>query len=199
MMQRENGFNEHQSLQLIESMINKAKNQFSENGHLYLLWGWVVFICSVIHFILLHIFHFQMAFLVWMFTWVVLIYQAIYISRRKKKLKVTTYTHDILRYVWLTFIITMFLTGFIISRGEVENGYRLLNILFLALYGIPTFLSGVIIRLKALTIGGICCWILCVIATFVPYDYQLLLISAAMVVAWIIPGYLLQAKYKKAN
>jgi hypothetical protein len=30
-----------------------------------------------------------------------------------------------------------------------------------------------------------------------PPDYQLLLVPVAMVIAWIIPGYLLRAKYKK--
>ena len=40
-----------ESMNLISSMIHKAKNQFSENGHLYLLWGWTIFICSVFQFI----------------------------------------------------------------------------------------------------------------------------------------------------
>jgi hypothetical protein len=32
---------ETESLRLISSMINKAKNDFSESGTLYLLWGWL--------------------------------------------------------------------------------------------------------------------------------------------------------------
>jgi hypothetical protein len=32
---------ETESLRLISSMINKAKNGFSESGTLYLLWGWL--------------------------------------------------------------------------------------------------------------------------------------------------------------
>ena len=39
---QEQEFSPQQSLNLIESMINKARNRFSENGHLYLLWGWVI-------------------------------------------------------------------------------------------------------------------------------------------------------------
>jgi len=37
------------------------------------------------------------------------------------------------------------------------------------------------------------------VSLYVPYDYQLLLVPAAMIVAWIIPGYLMRAKYKKVN
>ena len=44
-------FNEQNSLALIQSMINKAKNNFSESGTLYLVWGIVVFICSIIQFV----------------------------------------------------------------------------------------------------------------------------------------------------
>lgn len=47
----EEKFSPGQSLYVIQSMIEKAKNQFSENGHLYLLWGWVAFSCSLAHFI----------------------------------------------------------------------------------------------------------------------------------------------------
>lgn len=32
---------ETESLRLISSMINKAKNGFSESGTLYLFWGWL--------------------------------------------------------------------------------------------------------------------------------------------------------------
>ena len=52
-MQEEN-ISGKESLAIIESMINKAKNQFSENGHLYLLWGWAVFVCSIAQFILMN-------------------------------------------------------------------------------------------------------------------------------------------------
>jgi hypothetical protein len=54
-MQQEKPFSELDSIALIESMINKAKNQFSDNGHLYLLWGWVIFICSAGQFILMNV------------------------------------------------------------------------------------------------------------------------------------------------
>ena len=73
---------EQESLTIISNMINKAKGEFSENGHLYLLWGWVILIC---------------------------------------------------------------------------------------------------------------------VATAVAFDYQLLLLGVAVIVAWIIPGYILRARYKKVN
>jgi uncharacterized membrane protein len=186
-----------QSLQLIESMINRAKDKFAEDGFMYLLWGWAVFICSLSQFILLHFFQYPYHYMVWMFTWVVLIYQVIYIRRKKRRQKVRTYTDYIIAYIWITFAILIFLIGFLIGRLTTGEYYQHINPLILALYGMPVFLTGIIIRFRPLLIGGIGCWVLCILATFIHnYEYQFLTIPLAMVIAWIIPGYMLRAKYK---
>ncbi len=67
------------------------------------------------------------------------------------------------------------------------------------MYGMPTVLSGVILKFNPLKVGGICCWVLAILSTLVMYEFQLLLIALAVVAAWIIPGYLLKAKFKKEN
>jgi hypothetical protein len=198
-MEKETGFSHLEGLELIQSMINRAKDKFTENGHLYLLWGWVVFICSITQFVLLNYFRYEKHYLVWMACWLVVIYQLFYLAKRKKREQVRTYTGDIIGYVWLTFVVAMFLMGFVFGRVLGDEYYRMVSPGFLVLYGIPTFLSGIILRFRALVIGGISCWILSVIAVFVPPQYQLLFLSAAMLVAWIIPGYLLRLKYKKTN
>jgi hypothetical protein len=93
----------------------------------------------------------------------------------------------------------MFLMGYVFGSILGDEYYKMVSPGFLVLYGIPTFLSGIILRFKALVIGGICCWILSVLSLLVSPSYQLLFLSAAMLAAWIIPGYLLRSKYKKTN
>jgi uncharacterized membrane protein len=195
----EQQFSPEQSLTIIQSMIETARNEFSENGHLYLLWGWVVFICSIAEFILLSIFQYEHHYIVWMLTWVAFIYQIIYLVKEKRKKRVKTYTHSIIGFVWITFVILMFLFAFLFPEGLGVNYYRVITPAFLALYGMPTFLSGIILRFRPLILGGIGCWLLSIISLYTPYNYQLLLISAAMVIAWIVPGYMLRARYKKLN
>ena len=198
-MEKETGFSHLEGLEIIQSMINRAKDKFSENGHLYLLWGWVVFICSVTQFVLLNYTRFEYHYMVWMVCWLVVIYQTIYLARRKKREQVRTYTDDIVGYVWLAFVVAMFLMGFLFGRVLGDQYYKMVSPGFLVLYGIPTFLSGIILRFRPLVIGGIACWALSVVCVFIPPQFQLLLLSAAMLIAWIIPGYLLRAKYKKIN
>lgn len=187
---------ERESIELITSMINKAKNRFSQRGHLYLLWGWVILVCCITQFVLLHFFQFTSAYYVWLFTWIVVIYQTIYLVKNKKTQKAKTYTSEINAMVWLTFFICVMLVIFICIQFKK---FEMVNPILLVLYGMPTFLSGVIIKFKPLIIGGICCWVIAAISPFIGIDYQLLLIALAVVAAWIIPGYLLQKRYKKEN
>ena len=151
----EERFSPEQSLELISSMINKAKGRFSENGHLYLLWGWAVFICSIVQFILISFTDTEQHYMVWISMWLVLIYQMIYLSRQKKKEKVRTYTDDIMAVVWITFVVLMLLFGFLFGSILGPEYYRFINPGFLALYGMPTVLSGSILRFRPL-IAQVC-------------------------------------------
>ncbi len=195
----EEKFTPEQSLELIGQMINKAKNKFGENGHLYLLWGWAILACSLAQFILAYYVKWEHHYMVWFLTWLVFIYQMIYLARQKKREKVKTYTDDIIKIVWITFVVLMFLFGFLFGKLMGEEYYKFFNPGILALYGMPTVLSGAILKFRPLVIGGIVCWILSIISTYIPFQYQLLLLSAAVIAAWIIPGYLMRKRFKQNN
>lgn len=188
-----------QRLALIESMINKAKNQFSENGFAYLLWGWVILFCSLSQFILQYLLHYPKHYLVWGLTWVAVIIQLVNSSKKGRKKRVKTYTDGIIGYVWLAFVIMMLLTGLMAAALLRPEQVYIGNIIILILYGMPTLLSGIILQFNPLVRGGIGCWILAVTAVFIPHNYVILLIAAAVIIAWIIPGYLLRSKYKKEH
>jgi uncharacterized membrane protein len=179
-------------------MINRARNQFSENGHLYLVWGWVVLVCSVAEFVLIRFYNYQQHYLVWMLTWLAVIYQFFYLYKNRKKEKVKTYTGEIVSYVWIVFVILMLLTIFI-NSSQLGNKAGVINPFILALYGMPTFLSGKILQFSPLVMGGIGCWILAIISLYMPYDFQILFFGLSVIIAWIIPGYLLSNRYKTEN
>ncbi|MBS1754998.1 MAG: hypothetical protein KF741_01210 [Ferruginibacter sp.] len=184
------------SMQLINSMINQAKNNFSENGFLYLVWGWLIFTCSICHFIFLKLDLFKQPEIVWASCWLAVIFQIIYLSRQKKKEKVKTYSENIVNYIWISFGICMFIVVIIMSK---TNNWPMMNSIILMLYGTPTFLSGIGMQFKPLVIGGIICWCLAILSVFIPPVYVLLLLAASVLAAWIVPGYLLSSKYKLQN
>ena len=186
-----NEMTQAESMVLIASMINKAKNRFSENGLLYLWWGWIVFACCIIQFIALYFFN-ENAWYVWLSTWVMAIIQIFIIKKKRKTQKVNTYTEEINGFVWLAFFICLMLSLFIVSYS---GNQKLIYPILLVLYGMPIFLSGVILKFKPLILGSIYCWVFSVLALFILPEFQLLLVAVAVVLAWIIPGYLLRSKY----
>lgn len=189
-------FSPKESLQLIDNMINQAKNRFSENGFLYLMWGWLVFFCSTAHFILLKLDLVPHPEIVWAGCWLAVIFQIIYLARRKKNEKVKTYSETLVNYIWVSFGVCMLVAFIVVGK---TNNWDMINPLVLLLYGIPTFLSGIAMQFKPLVIGGIICWALAILSVFIPPVYVLLLLATAVLSAWIIPGYLLRAKYKLHN
>ena len=192
----ERTLSEKESMLLIASMINKAKNQVSENGFLYIIWGWIILICSVVQFLSDRFFHYPEANYIWFSTYGVLLFQIIYLVRKKKSGLAKTYTEEINGFVWIAFAVGAMLMVFTCSRFQAP---QLILPLLLVFYGLPTFLSGAILKFSPLIIGGICCWILAFASTFITPEFQLILIATAVIVAWLIPGYLLQIKYKKAH
>jgi hypothetical protein len=192
-------FSGQASLDLIQSMINRARNQFGENGHLYLVWGWAILICSVAQFVLKYFYSYEHHYIVWMFTWVILIYQTIYLVKNRKKEKVKTYTGDILGNVWLVFVVLMVTIGFIVGRAGENADAGVFTPVLLALYGMPTYLSGKILQFRPLVLGGISCWVLALISLFIPSDFVMLMFGVAVIAAWIIPGYLLKNKFNMEN
>jgi len=192
----QNDFSPKDSLRLIDNMINQAKNRFTENGFLYLLWGWVVFVCAVFHFTVIKLRLFKHPEWVWISTWAVVIFQVIYLARVKRKTKVKTYSEGIIDAIWICFGVCMFVLATIVGRFDL---WVYMNSLVLLFYGVPTFLSGFVMRFTPLKVGGIACWALAIASTYVSPVYYLLFIAAAVLIAWIIPGYLLRQKFKNQN
>ena len=195
-MSEEKPMTEKESMELITSMINKAKNRFTESGTLYLLWGWLIFTCCIIQFVGLHFLEYDKVYYVWFSTWILLIYQFFYIAKKRKIRKVRMYTSEIIMYIWIVFVVTYGLLIFILFYNKALT---CVNPAILATYGMPTFLIGVILKFMPLKVGGVCCWLLAVAAPFVNYDYQFLLMACAVVMAWVIPGYRFQSKFKNEN
>src|SRR3569833_1664231 len=106
-------FDEQASLALITGMINKAQNLFQDRGFLFLTWGWVIFVCSITHFVLLHWRVVAKPEMIWMVIWVTLIWQIFYVAKKRRQERVKTYTSEIIAHVWLVFVVCSVLCSFL--------------------------------------------------------------------------------------
>lgn len=183
-----------ESIKVIEQMIAQAKHKITDNGTLYLLWGWVILFCSLGHFLLISLRWVSHPGWIWFTTCIAAIFHVLFLSKQEKELNHKTYTQEMIAYVWITFGVCMAVTSFMFGKeGKWPDMYPII----IMIYGIPTFLSGALMRFNPLKVGGIACWILAVVASIAPIKFVLLILALAVIIAWIIPGYMLQHQYKK--
>lgn len=186
----QDNFSPQQSLQLIQSMIDKTKGNISENRFYFLFWGWLVFLAILTQFLLKVVFRYEHHYLVWLLTLPAAIITVVYSARRHKQHTVKTYIGESMGYLWTGIGISFFVLSVIISKspGGWGNGYPF----FILFYGLGTFISGKLLQFTPLVIGGIFNWVLAIACVFVPFDYQLLLAASAILTSYIIPGYLIK-------
>jgi hypothetical protein len=191
----EENFTPEQSLRLINKMITEVKHGLQDNGFFFLFWGWLVFLSAITNFVLLKMEN-EYAFYVWPILMPLGgIVSAVYgIMRRKKEGKrVKTFIDRAMAYVWIAFGVSLFIVLSSGSKLGVEKVYPFV----LLIYGIGTFITGGIIKMKLLITGGIICWMLSIIAFYVTFDIQLLLLAGAIAIAYIVPGHVINSNYRK--
>jgi hypothetical protein len=185
-------FNPEQSLQIINGMINTAKNKLADDGFLFIFWGWLVIFASLIQYVTI-----KMDIDYGYFSWVILmplggIFSAIYGARQNKKEKVKTYIDSYLSYLWIAFGISLFIALGFMSVHGIKATYFFLMIL----YGIATMVSGGLLNFKPLVIGSIASFACAGISVFLNETDQLLIIAAALLFSYVVPGHLLRNKFK---
>ena len=181
-----------QQLNLISEMIQTAQKEFNDKSFIYLLWGWAVCLASLAQFGLMKI-NYSNSGIIWaIIIPLAMILQVVFMLRQKKTERVRTHMDRIVGYVWIAFGASMTV---VLVSGDVMQ-LSTFPVLIL-LYGIGTFISGGIMKLKPMMMGGICCWVIGLAAFHVTFDYQLLLLSLSLLLAYIIPGHILHKRYSK--
>lgn len=191
-METEKTMNSEESILLIQRMINTAKENLEDKSFYFLLWGWLVFAACLINFILINI-----SFGMKEIGWVVLmplgaIISSIYSYRQGKKQRVQSYIGDIMKYVLIAFMVSLFFVILFMNKLGLAS-YPMVMLI----YGIWLFISGGALKFRPLIIGGIINWILAVVSLFVLFEEQLIILAFAVLLGYIFPGHMLRLKYKK--
>jgi MFS family permease len=176
-----------QSLRLIEETILQAKRSYQKVNFYFLLWGTL--------FALAGIGAWLMATMGSPWSWVVYpiagiiggIMSGVYTDRVGKERRVVTMMDRVHQWLWIGYIVTLLLMLIaLVSAGLDPNPYVLL------LTGLPTFVSGALMRFRPLVIGGILFWCLGAVSVFWFREYSPLVYSLGIVAGYIIPGLMLK-------
>ena len=176
-----------ESLEIIRTMIAKAKGDFKANAFHFLWWGWIVLLGSLGHYALLtftSVAHPQLAWLVIIFGIAGSITKGI---KSNKEARVKTYTGKIYGVIWISFLVNYFILLFFLAK---INYY--ITPLILIMAAASTFISGSMMRFKPIQIGAMCIWIAGIAAFMVSLPNQLLITAMAIFLGYLVPGYLLK-------
>tara|TARA_R110002049_G_scaffold104807_1_gene251390 strand:+ start:3138 stop:3707 length:570 start_codon:yes stop_codon:yes gene_type:complete len=181
-------------IQIIEEMIANAKSEFSYNGAHYLLWGWLVLAAALINYALLEIVNYELHWISWpILMGVGGVITSIMAIKTEKNKRAESVINRAINQVWIGIGMAIIVLLVLMSRIGIESAYPF----FILLYGIGTFITGRLVKFSPLVYGGLSCFVLSIIASFQPFEFQLLLISLAVLLSYIIPGHLLLSKFKK--
>ena len=182
------------SIRVIQSMIDRTREDFAENPFFYLLWGWLILVAALAQYILLVFFHSPYHYMVWNLMWIGSVVSIIYGVRHTRKARVRTYMNDAMKLFGIGTGISFTILSLIFIYKEA---WAIAFPVYFVLYAFCAFIGGAILRFRPLSWAAIACWLIAVISAFVNYETQLLLTALVVLVSYIVPGYLLRAKNKK--
>jgi hypothetical protein len=195
MENQEKQMSHEESLAVIQSMIDTARNNVAEDGFHLLLWGTLVILCSIINYLLLYMNMENIAALPWMIMPVIGVPIALWYERKVKIVgHVKTHLDMHVAYMWWAYSITLFLVIYYSVSKELSPVPFILMIT-----GMVTFATGLMLRFRPLIIGGVIFWICTVISFYLPVLYHLLLEAVSIFLGYIIPGLLLRKLAKESN
>lgn len=199
-----NSLTPEESFDIINKAISNFKMNYKENAQVFLLWGWILTLASISNFIILKILSsweahelmagkWELKGLYILGNWVVFCligFIILYFMVRKinKDKKVYSHIDKFIEYQWWVTAASFVIATIICFRMRIEP-----PVLMLLIAGIATTTTGLVIKFKPLIIGGILFFIFSIATTFVTNEYLALLVGAAIICGYLIPGYFLKA------
>ncbi|HEY1022630.1 MAG TPA: hypothetical protein VGE06_09990 [Flavisolibacter sp.] len=207
----EKQLSEQESLHLIQQMITMAKKEQRDDGRGWIIWGWLLFLASMltvanIRFGWFGIFFFWNAFGV--FSLLMFVYESFAKRFFNRGVRVKTYTGDLFSrlntgfFICLVFIIVALNVG---SREIIEK-YGVMDLTFINigfallinLYAFWVLIYGTALNFRPSIIAAYCTWAIGLVALFVQdFEKVMLLHALAVFAGYILPGHIANREFNR--
>jgi hypothetical protein len=178
-----------ESIRIITDMINKTKVNIRQGSFHLLFWGWLILACSLSEYLLYKFTDFANPWYVWLFVIPGVLVSMIYGYIKGRKALVYTYGDKLYVWTWMAFFFASVVLFIIVSDDMGSVGPYIIT-----MAGIPTFISGVIIKFRPLIVGAVTFWVFAVVAHFAGPGIAPLAVPFAMLTGYLIPGYILKIR-----
>jgi len=196
----EKQISEHEGLLLIQQMIQTAKKEQKDDGKGWIIWGWMLFLASILTVMNINFKWFQ-TFFFWNFfgviTLVALAYQTVSYLFIRKTEKVRTYTKDLFQRLNTGFFISLM---FIIVAINVNISPTIGFSLLISLYAFWILIYGSALNFRPSIIAAYITWGIGFVSLFMrSFEQVMLFHAAAVVVGYIIPGHIANNEFRKLH
>ncbi len=192
-----NNLTPEESFSIINKAIANFKINYRETAKVFLLWGWILAIASFSNFIILKILYSREAYeLMGLFNicnWTVfLLFGFIIMFFMDRKIirdkKVFSYLESYFKNLWTVTVASFIIATSLCIKLEINPPP-----IMLLVAGMATTTSGLLIKYRPVIIGGMAFFIFSIAATFVSNEYISLIVFAAIICGYLIPGYFLKS------
>jgi hypothetical protein len=189
-------FSAEQSLHLIQSMIEKAKQDVANNSFYLLLWGWLIFIAALLNFGLMRFTSFEQPYLAWNLVWIGAIASIIRGVKDSKKIAVKTFVGETMKFFGISQAILYFGLAFFFYKYDL---WHISFPLYILVYAVACFFMGSMMQFPLLKWTGLLCIPIMIVSVFFAIRMATIAYGIAVLISYIIPGHVLSAKEKLQN
>jgi len=192
-----------ESLQIIQKSISNSRKNMREGSFYYLLWGWALILASLANYFLIRNLIIQeryedimlMSLLAWgVFLVAAMVIQFVYLTRKGKKGRVITHLDRYIKIIWITAGLLMGLMTYLSLKVNAYPTPFILGVTAMA-----TAVSGLMVRFRPLVLGAVVFLAAALISSFLRGTDQLLVFAVAMVLGYLIPGYIIRSSKNGDN
>lgn len=199
-----NSLTPEESFSIINKAISNFKMNYKDSSKIFLLWGWILTLASFSNFIIIKILYsieahelmagkWELEGLLSIGNWALyilagFIIQFFILRKIDENKKVFSYLDNYLTKLWQVTAASCFVATLLCMKLEIAPPP-----IMLLIAGIATTTTGLLIKFKPVIIGGIVFFMFSIVTTFVLNEYIALIVSAAIVCGYLIPGYFLKS------
>jgi hypothetical protein len=185
-----------ESLQIIQKSISNSRKNIREGSFYYLLWGWALILASLASYLLIRRLLLLERYddiplsslLAWgVFIVAAIVLQFIFKSRSGKRERVVTHLDRYITIIWMAAGLLMGLMVFLSLKLDAYPTPFILGVTAMA-----TAVSGLMVRFRPLVIRSVIFLLAAVISSYLSGTDQLLVFAIAMVLGYLVPGYIIR-------
>ncbi len=184
-----------ESLKIIESIIERRKQKYEENGFLLMFWGALTVIAALAQYIMIINNFGHISGYAWLFTMVPgFIFTIIYSIVKRKKNTKQNVSNDTFGFVWFAAGTAAMLTGFIFLQKIWGQSFLL--VMYMP-FIFASLTSSLAIKNKLWLILSILSLMIAYASLFVGFMYFPLISALLSLILYLVPGINLFINYKK--